>query len=144
MASDASELDIDPRESYEDWRDYDEAEEDFGPPRPSHVQYTKGALQVDFRLSYDCWSDPGDYPSNAGSGPLPDGPPYCEDIDGKGTYRLSAIDRIEYAYGDWDDLSDFIRHWIGPEIPGVIVTKWGVDASGDFLTFWPEEWDEEN
>lgn len=48
-------------------------------------------------VSWDQWTDPGDYPSNAGSSPLPPGPKYPEEVEG---YAVVALDLDEQRLYD--------------------------------------------
>lgn len=64
--------------------------------------------------SWDRWEDPGDYPSGAGSGPLPDGEPYPEDIEGSVVYFLTAADKaiLEQEYAEWEKVRGTKGHYL--------------------------------
>jgi hypothetical protein len=75
------------------------------------------------------WDDPGDYPSNAGSGPLPSYD-YVEYIDGQivvefATEDLEALDgetvTVRNAVEDWlSDNGSQVEH----DVSGLTVKKW--------------------
>jgi len=71
------------------------------------------------------WDDPGDYPSGAGSGPLPSYK-YVESVDGEVTIEFDDIDLINLLNEVYD-----------PKLPHKIsVTKWNITKiDGRKITF---------
>src|SRR5271169_3322290 len=75
------------------------------------------------KLVFGTWDDPGDYPSGAGSGPLPSRQ-FVEYIDGTVEVELDAEDqKILYDYADVEVYSvtffNMMNAWLKDE-PGVI------------------------
>jgi hypothetical protein len=71
------------------------------------------------------WDDPGDYPSGAGSSPLPSYN-YVESVDGEVTIEFDDI-----------DLSNLLNEVYDPELPHeIVVTKWNITKiEGRKITF---------
>lgn len=111
----------------------------------THVKYTRGPLTVDLTLFYDRWTDPGDYPSGAGSGPLPSGPWYVDDMDGEVILRLDNDDR--WSMIDYDSVSQWVNENAYVEIDGgeTIVTEWTVSprSTAEQLVLLPYKWSSE-
>ena len=100
----------------------------------------------------DRWSDPGDYPSGAGSGPLPSYD-YIEYYDGTVEIKLEATDWKEiYDYADINMTdSKMIEAWLLDD-PGKVdhgesglkVKSWCVEyAKGDLIVLSVDEFDAE-
>ena len=93
------------------------------------------------------WEDPGDYPSGAGSGPLPN-QQFVEYVDGTVEVELSIYEwEAIYDYADIDitlacTLERRIEAWlkdnadkIDPDVPGLKVQSWCLEAQhGDRIT----------
>jgi hypothetical protein len=80
------------------------------------------------KLELDTWDDPGDYPSNAGSSPLPSYT-FVAGIEGKIAVELDDDDvvelpvTVEHVQAYVDDNPGEVEHGV----PGLTVAKWSVD-----------------
>lgn len=85
------------------------------------------------------WTDPGDYPSAAGSGPLPPGPPYPEDTDGCVIFAMNQQDWKDYEESKKEGCEDemFDIGLSGVDDPPK-VTKLFYHKFEDFLIVVPE------
>ena len=73
-------------------------------------------------IEIDVWSDPGDYPSNAGAGPLPDRK-YVAGVSGELIIELTPDEFLEYLKCPEDFLGDLdVKN-----PPGVLSMKLVVD-----------------
>ena len=79
----------------------------------------------------ETWDDPGDYPSGAGSGPLPSYD-YVAEVEGEVTIELED-----------EDLFSILNEGFDPELPHKInVKKWEIiKAEGRKLTFAVKEFE---
>ena len=85
-------------------------------------------IEDGLKLELDTWDDPGDYPSNAGSGPLPSYT-FVAGVEGKIVVELEDVDTVEQPVTVTtvqlyvDDNPGEVKH----DIPGLTVAKWSVD-----------------
>jgi len=94
----------------------------------------------------DSWDDPGDYPSNAGSGPLPSYD-YIAGIEGELTVKLSFEELRGFCHAvACDELNDFVEQDIDPKLPAGIlkVNSWEHELRGPILKLWSEDEVEED
>jgi hypothetical protein len=84
---------------------------------------------------FERWDDPGDYPSAAGSGPLPSHT-YIDDWEGELILRSDDPDV------SWDALAAVAEEEDFAE--GAIITEWGVTPQpGGIFHLIPTEWEYE-
>ena len=77
----------------------------------------------------ETWDDPGDYPSNAGSGPLPS---YSFLAGMEGEVQIEMTDEELAAYGECQD--EFIEQ-LDIDLPsGILSAKWEHELKGNVLT----------
>jgi hypothetical protein len=98
-------------------------------------------LRNTLRLEWAKWDDPGDYPSNAGAGPLPSRW-FIADIPGEMALEPGPRD-LEDGTLTAEALTDYLDDH-GDDLAGledVKVTKWGVKITGDQADAWPLEWE---
>jgi hypothetical protein len=80
------------------------------------------------KLELDTWDDPGDYPSNAGSGPLPSYT-FVLGVEGKVVVELEDDDTVElpidvaHVQAYVDDNPGEVKH----DVAGLTVAKWVVE-----------------
>lgn len=85
-------------------------------------------IEDSLKLELDTWDDPGDYPSGAGSGPLPSYT-FVAGIEGKVVMELEDGDTVELPITAAsvqryvDDNPGEVRH----DVLGLTVAKWNVD-----------------
>lgn len=104
---------------------------------------------LDLETTWDTWDDPGDYPSNAGGGPLPSydyevvesatlniEPEYLdagfEDYEGNVLGRAAAMARIGATEEEFDAIVVEAKK-IGLEILNDIANDWAIDHSEDLV-----------
>lgn len=85
-------------------------------------------IEDGLKLELDTWDDPGDYPSGAGSGPLPSYT-FVAGIHGKIVVELDDDDvvelpvTVEHVQAYVDSNPGEVEHGV----PGLTVAKWSVD-----------------
>lgn len=91
---------------------------------------------------WETWDDPGDYPSNAGSGPLPSYS-YLSHVEGEAKFELGDKEWQELANGCEDELVSFVNDLVKEHnlVPaGVLsISKWGYILSASGLEVSPYE-----
>ena len=107
-------------------------------------------IENTLKLEIERWTDPGDYPSGAGGGPLASYD-FVAGVEGIITVELEAADwKSINDYADIDmTTTKMVEAWVadGPDsirtdIPGLKVSKWTVeDLRGDRLTLSVDEFD---
>lgn len=94
----------------------------------------------------ETWDDPGDYPSNAGAGPLPSYN-YIAGIEGEVKVQLSNHEHVEFLEFLQDEpLHFWLIEVLGYEYPeGISEAKWRYQANPHLdtvtLTIWSEDTD---
>lgn len=88
--------------------------------------------------SFTRWTDPGDYPSAAGSGPLPDGPEVPDEIDGCLIYAMNQQDWKDYEESQKEGCENEMFDFRIPADDPPKVTKLSYHRSEDFLIVVPE------
>lgn len=88
-------------------------------------------LENEFEAVWEIWSDPGDYPSNAGGYRLPD-QDVIVGVSGKLVIELEEGD-INPAFDEDDQIKDLADHAEIPE--NIKVEKWAITRVGNRITF---------
>ena len=81
-------------------------------------------LKNSLEAVWDRWEDPGDYPSNAGAGPLPPGPWQLTGVDGSLVIELTPKEMIACLHQGFAEA-------MGDEITlpnGVAMVAWHIDG----------------
>ena len=88
----------------------------------------------------ETWSDPGDYPSNAGSCPLPSYD-YFAGMDGELIVELTEDELRGFGEAiQAGEVQDFIEQTLDPKLPdGILKAPWEYELKGRILTLWSEE-----
>jgi len=83
------------------------------------------------------WSDPGDYPSNAGGGPLPSYS-YLAGLDGE---LIIELNWAEYkSMLQWENVGEWLREEVDYGLPdGILSADWEYEMSGGKIQ-WPWFW----
>ncbi len=85
----------------------------------------------------ETWDDPGDYPSNAGGGPLPSYD-YLAGLEGELIIELTATERQEMR--EWDTISEWLAEVVEYQLPdGILSADWQCEVQGGewiWWTFW--------
>lgn len=98
-------------------------------------------LKNKFSVEWDEWSDPGDYPNNAASGPLPSYG-YVEAINGQFVISLELGD-IEEDDENNEQLEEIAKNHA--DIPkGISVNEWDITKKGDKVIFEVADFDASN
>jgi hypothetical protein len=105
----------------------------------SKIRWTDKNMSVNLTINYDRWEDPGDYPSGAGSGPLPPGPWQVDHVDG--TVRVRLTREVRWEMIRYDTIQDWASKNIGTlDIEGVKSIKWSlVRMDGEWAVFQVDE-----
>ena len=87
------------------------------------------------------WDDPGDYPNNVASGPLPSYD-YIGGMEGELVVELNEEEMNEWNSLENNDsaIQDFIEQTVDPKLPSGIkhVLRWEYTIKGNVLTIWAE------
>jgi hypothetical protein len=80
-------------------------------------------------IEIEKWSDPGDYPSGAGGGPLPSYD-FVSDINGEIVFELEKIDIDYMEESEYHSIQEYLDDNPGElehGIPGLTVSEWTVE-----------------
>ena len=106
-------------------------------------------IENTLKLEIECWTDPGDYPSGAGGGPLASYD-FVAGVDGNIVVELGAADWTSInAYADVDmTTTKMVEAWVADspgiqsDVPGLTVKKWCVEGlKGDRLELSVDEFE---
>lgn len=98
------------------------------------------------------WSDPGDYPNNVASGPLPDRP-CIDEIGGEIKVILGGFRFLWWEFGERAEVRELLdpalkrefHEWIGEHVDyrfdGILSVEWGARLDGNVLTLWVEDYE---
>jgi hypothetical protein len=82
---------------------------------------------------WDTWDDPGDYPSNAGSGPLPS-VEYVSEVTGEVICKPEATDLItilQLDNGECDPIQEFFKRELSDNGLSCKVKQWSYAVHND-------------
>ena len=80
-------------------------------------------LENTLKVKLERWDDPGDYPSNAGAGPLPS-EDFVEDIEGHVLLKIDSGDDLDEFMGQVDEVVEV------PE--NVFIYSWNIELLPDW------------
>ena len=97
-------------------------------------------IRDSLKAVFDRWEDSGQYPSNAGAGPLPPGPWYVSEVEGELVVELTPDELASAIIVGWDEF--VAEETDGIDLPdGVLSVAWQVDSINRFSDERPEVYD---